>query len=296
MSDSVASRPAHGPGRELVERTDLEGDRDRVATTSVERQGREALRPRNVAQAGTARDARLPAGMACARLGRAAPPATDRAASYPPRLDLPMSARLVRLTCLAALALALPPHAQERDAELESLGRAVTAYLTAREEARGVDEARQAVVEQLETLRAADPTSEPLRRPELLREALRLARRLDPARLEKGRVRSASFAHGSFEGPGLELTYRLPKDYDPAENDYPLILAIPDHEESPAEHIRSHWMSPVVRQGAIVVSFPLRLEEAGQPRPASPCGARHRGERWAERPANRSDGEASDHR
>lgn len=175
--------------------------------------------------------------------------------------DLPSVRLLLRLFLCACLTGAASGAQSLEDSDLEALGEALAAHGRARAEGFALEEPRQAVIEALDELHGESRTP-PLGDPGALARALRLARDPDSFRQERGRVTTEVFQSGSFHGRGLEITYRLPKDYEPRDRDHPLILAAPDENEDPAEHVRSRWMASEIRDRAIVVSFAMPAESA----------------------------------
>ena len=173
------------------------------------------------------------------------------------------------MTTLSALftlvALAAPVSPQDGSAvvpvsRLEDLGRAVAAYAHARAVASDVDAAREAVRGELEGLASAG--IDILARPADLSRALELARDLDAFKGLRGTVEEHVVQAPSFAGRELELAYRLPEDYDPDDHAYPLVLAIPDTDERVADHVRDHFGSRELKDGAIVVCCGMPEEEA----------------------------------
>ena len=163
-------------------------------------------------------------------------------------------------------ALGLSAHAQEEtfaDTELTPLGATLVDYVEARTRALDVASAAEAVAQAVVSLRADHAGEDPLHHPESLRRALRLAKRFPKSRLAKGKVREETLETESFRGAGLALSYRLPQEYLPEEADYPLVLAIPDVDETPSAHLRAHWMSRDVRKGAIVVVVAMPEDAQG---------------------------------
>ena len=144
-----------------------------------------------------------------------------------------------------------------KDAELAPLSKSFAAYFEARASATGVDKAKADLAKSFDDLRKASDGLDPLRQPADLQRALRLSRELAKVAVDKGKVSSGVFSDTSLEGAGLGYSYQVPKDYDPTLKQYPLILTIPDEGETPAEHIRAHWILKEIQDGAILVAVQM---------------------------------------
>lgn len=144
---------------------------------------------------------------------------------------------------------------------LLAIGRAAERYFAAREQHASVDEARANVLAAIAAAQAKTPGWSPLKSSGDLGLALELAAAARAEKLRDGNVRVESLHEGAFTHTGLEYALRLPKDYDAAKR-YPLLLSLPDFDEKPADHIRTHWIDAGVRDGAILVSpaMPRELE------------------------------------
>jgi hypothetical protein len=151
--------------------------------------------------------------------------------------------------------------ARPTDNDLRKLGASLTAYFEARDNEVGVERARAAASQGLYDLRAKFAGWDPLRTSGDLGRALELAGQARRAEGRDEKVTVETIREGSFSNAGLEFAVRLPKGYDSARN-YPLILSIPDHDEKPADHIRTHWTTTALRDAAIVVSPAMPTERA----------------------------------
>ncbi len=149
------------------------------------------------------------------------------------------------------------------DGELAPLAKSLAAYLDARTKALGLETARQGLTTALDELARKDPPRDPLRHPADLGRAQWLSRGYGESKPRTGAVVTENLDLGSFSGGGLEIAYRLPKDYSPRTTAYPLILAIPDFDERPADHLRAQWILPELLDAAILVSpaMPSKGEE-----------------------------------
>ena len=168
---------------------------------------------------------------------------------------------LQRLPLLLVLALPLPAPAQEarevrhlEDSDLEALAGALGTYLDARSSTVGLEKAKGEVVTALADLREATGGADPLKYAADLAHAAWTARGYTVGKLRTGKVTSDEFERGSFDEAPMGYAYHLPKEYDPDEGAYPLILSIPDETETPAEHIRSNWTNKDVQEAAILLS------------------------------------------
>ncbi len=158
---------------------------------------------------------------------------------------------LITLSLLGAAPTALSrAHTQD---DLAPLVASLASYFEAEASTVDVERARadvEACLAQLEETRGADPLANTAE----LSGVLRRARKFDGKRARRGMVASEEYDIDGARASSMEFTYRVPKDYDPDSTDYPLVLAIPDADESAAEHIRDHWNTRELRDGAILVA------------------------------------------
>ena len=161
----------------------------------------------------------------------------------------------------AFLGVLHPALAQEprrwKDAELQPLAKSLAVYLDARAAGLGIEKAKTDLAASFEALRRASEGVDPLHQPLDLQRALALTNDLSKVVVNKGKVSQDLYKDCSLDGAGLAFAYQLPKDYDPLQKVYPLILAIPDENEAPAEHIRAQWISREVQEGAILVAVQM---------------------------------------
>lgn len=148
------------------------------------------------------------------------------------------------------------------DEELDGLARALAAYFDARAAGADLGAANARVAEDLAALAARLEGAHPLRETNDLGRALWLSQGYDRHRMSPGRVEEDVFARGAFEEAGMELAYRVPKDYDPRGEGHPLILAIPDQDEGPAEHLRARWTHRELLDRAILVVPSMPSDQA----------------------------------
>ncbi len=169
---------------------------------------------------------------------------------------------LAKVLCCALLLLqaAAAPQSSVRrwnDIELAPLAKSLDAYFEARSLGLGIENAKSEVTKALDALRRASAGQDPLRKPADMQRARALARDLSKVKVEKGKVTQDLFTDCNLEGKGLAFAYWVPKEYDPAQKVYPLIFAIPDENETPAEHLRSNWMLREIQDGAILVAVQM---------------------------------------
>jgi len=181
---------------------------------------------------------------------------------------MPTTTRSIR-TALALVLFSLPGSAQERaldDAALEPVAEALADHFEARQATIGIEKAQAALAAEVLALRDSADGPDLLALPVDLARAVWLARGYSKKKGKQGKVVTDRYAGGSFGERGLEYAFRLPKDYDPKRAAYPLILAIPDVEETPAEHLRTHWSLRAIQDEAIVVcpEMPTDREEWAQ--------------------------------
>lgn len=162
-------------------------------------------------------------------------------------------ARLALFLALSICAAGAQEPKRLGDDALKPLAEALAAYLEARESGSGVVAVRAAVAKQVAALGEGAQGVHPLARSADLGRAAWLARSYPDERRRRGKVLEERFVGGSFGDKGLGYALRLPDDYDPTGAAYPLIVAIPDHDETPAGHLRTYWTDSAFRQGAIVV-------------------------------------------
>ena len=146
--------------------------------------------------------------------------------------------------------------------QLAPVARALEGWLAAR--AQGGDEAA-AVAGVRAALRAGREQAgggDALRFGADLGRALRLARLRGLAGGKPGKVEELESRAGAFAHAPLAWAVRLPRDYDPDDGPWPLLLSLPDEGEEPAQHLRTHWSEAAVRDGAIVVVPRMPAEQA----------------------------------
>ena len=178
-------------------------------------------------------------------------------------LRQPASRILLALVYLgfAAAGPAIGCPQQPVDDALGPLAASLRHYLAERGQGEPLEAARSAVETELASLRRPVASGHPLASPERLGRALWLARKQVRTKAKPGKVLETEHGEGSFQGSPLSFAFRLPKGYD-ADQAWPLILSLPSGEESPAAHLRSHWVDRDVLDGAILVCPELAGESA----------------------------------
>ena len=178
----------------------------------------------------------------------------------------PRLAPLVLVPC-ALLALRGGGEAQSftgrGDYDLRPLGESLRGYYEARSSTVGLEAAKESLDGALAALRETTGGGEPLERVFDLAHALWLSRGYSGRTARPGKIESAELELGSFHGAGLHFAYRVPRTYDPSRRAYPLLLAIPDWDEGPEDHLRAHWSASEFRDEVIVVcpEMPTAREE-----------------------------------
>ncbi|MCP3915759.1 MAG: hypothetical protein GY711_09405 [bacterium] len=177
---------------------------------------------------------------------------------------------MLRLSAPLAFALSLLPGSADgtqaerelSDGDLKALGEGFATYFAARESATFVEAAHTVLIKELGALQKKLEGRDPLGQVADLGRAVWLARGYGDVKLRKGKVTTETFAHPGIED-GLEYAYRIPKSYDADKACYPVLLVIPDEDETPAEHLRTHWSSREIRDGVIVLcpGMPADKEE-----------------------------------
>ena len=160
-------------------------------------------------------------------------------------------------TLLVSIYLSGSAHGQGQnqleDSELESLAASLASYSEARDSGTDLVAAQVEVETALLSLSPALSGGNPLQSPLVLGRAVWLSKDFDDEKRSRGKIRTDLVKSGSFANGGMEIAFRLPRDYDPSQGSYPLILSIPDVGESPTEHIQQNWVLKDVKDGAILV-------------------------------------------
>ncbi len=172
-------------------------------------------------------------------------------------IALPLALGLVALGPATPSGPSAPARAQEArrwtDEDLAPLAAGLASTLAARRAGRGLEEARAELEAALAVLRESGDGADPLAQPPDLARAVWLARGYADRKVKPGKVVEVEVTAGNFRHAPTSFTVRLPQAYDPEGPGHPLILALPDVDEDPAAHVRTHWSLPAIRDAAIVV-------------------------------------------
>jgi len=150
----------------------------------------------------------------------------------------------------------------------EKLGDLIKDWLTAKKEGEDIGDARQELDEEVEKIvRRNREVDDLLAHMDDLERAFALSHEVDRNGLRKGRIteEEATFKNGKE----FEYAVSAPSRYDARRNSYPLLLLIPEEgdqgkaNETPKEHIESHWIEPEVRDSMILaaVKMPEEVEQ-----------------------------------
>jgi hypothetical protein len=163
----------------------------------------------------------------------------------------------------STLLLAFAPHASElklKENDHKSLGKLVAAYFAATEEKKGMTEALQKVLDQVEA------TDKRLKKETILasvgdwEQIFRVVAetRLKESLKKKGEVTPAKVK--SDIGIDLSLAYCTPKK--PVKGALPMILVACDSGEAPADHLNKYWADPALREAAYLVAIDMGKDTA----------------------------------
>lgn len=158
----------------------------------------------------------------------------------------------------STLLLAFAPRAPElklKETDHKNLSKLVAAYYTATEEKKGISEALQKVLDQVEA------TDKRLKKEKILasvgdwEQVFRLVAeaRLKETLKKKGEVTPTKAK--SDIGIDLSFAYCTPKK--PAKGALPLILIACDSGEAPADHLNKLWADPALREAAYLVALDM---------------------------------------
>jgi hypothetical protein len=179
-----------------------------------------------------------------------------------------MMKTLSTLTLSALLLSLVAPEERLKSSDHKSLGKAFNAYIEAKTEREGIDDAEQDLVEALEKAAKKVRVDDPLVLVEDLEAALFLAKDYSDKGIKKGKAQN--YERVIFEGSVRErtLVYNIwtPKSYKASSGRWPLILCFPDapsEDATPKAHIDSHWIDPDLKKKAIVacVAMPEDLDK-----------------------------------
>ena len=170
---------------------------------------------------------------------------------------------LLLLTAGAPRALPMAPGTEDalRPADHEALGKVLSAYVDAYTKNKKIDAARSNVAEELDKFRKRLKNRDPLSLTPDLGKAIWESMNYETAKgVKKGKVSEVKFSNAEM---GMELSYAVwaPAKYEP-KKPYPLILCIPDKGERPVDHLTEKWISPEIRDNAVLAAVPMPADEA----------------------------------
>lgn len=208
---------------------------------------------------------------------------------FDPRPPLRSVAALV---LFASLGVAAPLGSARpvQDGALKPLAEALARHRAARARGAGAAEARAQIQAAGAEFAKAGGTTDFLSKAADLARAQWMSWGYDKAARERGSIEQGEHRAGAFAAGGLKYALRLPKAYDPARA-WPLILTLPEEGETPAAHLRTHWLDRDQLDSAILLApaMPAEQKEWDQVMvEGRPGGLAHlltayriAGERWA---------------
>jgi hypothetical protein len=166
--------------------------------------------------------------------------------------------RLLGSTLLLALA-ALPGELKLKENDHKNLGKLVAAFFTAKAEEKGISEAQQKILQQIEAAEKRMKGVKLLSCVSDLEEVFRIAteERLKNTLRKRGEVASTK-----MEAQGIELSFAYSVPKKPSKTALPLVLIACDEGETPAGHLDTHWSDPLVREGAVLMAVDLGKDTA----------------------------------
>lgn len=137
-----------------------------------------------------------------------------------------------------------------KESDHKALGKLVSNYFTAQSEEKGIFEAGQKVIDQIESLEKRLKGEKLLASVADWEQVFRLAteERLKETLKKRGEVSSQKIE-------GVTFAYCVPKKASKAA--LPLVLIACDEGEAPAAHLDAHWNDPALREGAILMAVDL---------------------------------------
>jgi hypothetical protein len=191
-----------------------------------------------------------------------------------------MKRPLLLAALLVAPAIPFPVRAeplaedQLKTADHDSLGKAISTYFAARNKNQGIDKAQEEVAGELDKFKKRLKGRDPLSLTGDLGKALWESFSYETQKgIKKGKISTATVAAPYLgEKKTLEYAVSVPSKYDP-KHPYPVLLCIPEQGAKPQEHLTDKWISPDVREGAILVAVPMPedsaawLETGGEEKP-----------------------------
>jgi len=146
--------------------------------------------------------------------------------------------------------LAGPGELKLKESDHKALGKLVRTYFTAKLEEKGIFEAGQKVIDQIESVEKRLKGEKLLASVADWEQVFRLATEegLKETLKKRGEVSPQKINELSF-------AYCVPKK--PAKGALPLVLIACNEGETPAAHLDAHWNDPALREGAILMAVDL---------------------------------------
>ena len=164
------------------------------------------------------------------------------------------------LLLLAPLAIPALARSAGEDAlkpsDHDSFGKVLADYVEAYTKNKNLDKARNEVSSELDKYRKRLKDRDPLALTTDLGKAMWESFAYESAKgVKKGKVSENKYADPKME---MDIAYATwaPSKYDPKKA-YPLILCIPDKGEKPTDHLTEKWISPEIRDGAVLAAVPM---------------------------------------
>ncbi|MCA9002627.1 MAG: hypothetical protein KDB61_11940, partial [Planctomycetes bacterium] len=163
----------------------------------------------------------------------------------------------ILLLCPMPLVLGAPQSQKanelESTKEFSHLVEALRGFFADARAQESTGDARARVQAALEELGKEQAISDPLKEVELLGAAVWNAQEHRFKEIRPGKIVELNEPGGSFGKAGLDFALRLPRDFEGKGERHPLILTLPEADQTPAAHLRAAWTNQDVLQTAILV-------------------------------------------
>lgn len=165
------------------------------------------------------------------------------------------------LLCVLTLALpaALVPETHLKSRDHENLGELIAEYYQAKRNSEGIAEALEEVAEEIQKLEKKSKGRPVLSMVEDLEEALYYSREYESS-VPKGRLQDEQF-EGAFDGT-VNYAVHAPKKYRPSNGPLPLLVSLPDAEQTLQDHFETDWMDKDLHDEVVVVVCGLPPDDA----------------------------------
>jgi hypothetical protein len=152
---------------------------------------------------------------------------------------------------------------QLKPADHAALGKSISAFFAARSKNQGITKAQEDLAEELDKVKKKMKGRDPLSMTSDLGKALWESFSYSSQKgVKKGKISTAVVAAPYLgEKKTLEYAVSVPSKYDPKQA-YPLLLCISEKGSKPQQHLTERWISPEVREGAVLVAIPMPDETA----------------------------------